>query len=135
MNIDELLGFDASDPRDRLAEYIMTSDDQMLEDLVARRKAVGLKQEDVALRMGIDKSGVSRIESGLRDLQLSTLRRYAMAIDAVVKHEVYAFEDVDGTAKARRYFEGTRFQPDPRANEGRDRLVQATSPQTATVYA
>jgi len=133
MNIDELLGFDESDPRDRLAEYILASDDQMLEDLVARRKALGLKQEDVAARMGIDKSGVSRIESGLRDLQLSTLRRYAMAIDAVVKHEVHAFEDVDGASKARRYFEETRFQPG--AHGSQEALVRTNKPERVTIYA
>lgn len=135
MDIDELLGFDENDPRDRLAEYIVASDEQMIVDLVSRRKALRLTQDDVAARMGIDKSGVSRIESGLRDLQLSTLRRYAMAINAVVVHDVRAFEDVDGAHKARQYFGGTRFEPDARTQRAHEPLVHTSKPTGARVYA
>lgn len=89
---------DLSDPRDRLADYIIESDEKLLRELVAFREMRGLSQGDVAERMGIHKSNVSRLESGVRDVQLSTLRRYAMAIDAVVRHEVLAFEVVDAKA-------------------------------------
>lgn len=104
MDLEELLGIDAADPRDRLADYIVTADEKLMRDLVARRKELRLRQEDVAERMGIDKSNVSRIERGDRDLLQSTLRRYLMAIDSVVVHEVRAFEDVDGAHKATRYY-------------------------------
>lgn len=99
-----MLGIDDADPRDRLADYIVTADEQLMHDLIARRKELRLRQEDVAERMGIDKSYVSRIERGDRDLLQSTLRRYLMAIDAVVVHEVRAFEDVDCAHKAARYY-------------------------------
>ena len=102
MDLEALLGIDPADPRDRLADYIVTADENLMSELVARRKELGLRQEDVAERMGIDKSNVSRIERGDRDLLQSTLRRYLMAIDSVVVHEVRAFEDIDCADKAAR---------------------------------
>lgn len=104
MDLEALLGIDPADPRDRLADYIVTADENLMRELVARRKELKLRQEDVAERMGIDKSNVSRIERGDRDLLQSTLRRYLMAIDSVVVHEVRAFEDVDCAHKAARYY-------------------------------
>ena len=92
---------DPDDPRDRLADHLVEADAKLLSDLVAFREMRKLSQEDVAKRMGIHKSNVSRLESGVRDVQLSTLRRYAMAMDAVVRHDVIAFEVVD--VKRRRY--------------------------------
>ena len=110
MSIDELFELDDTDPRERLAEMLVANDERLIHDLVKLRKDMGLHAKDVADRMGIDKSGVSRIESGARDVQFSTLRRYAMAIDAVIKHEVVCFSDVDAANKARRYYEsGRRF--------------------------
>jgi hypothetical protein len=38
--------------------------------------------------MGVNPSYVSRIESGRQDLHLSTLRRYAFAVGAVIRHNV-----------------------------------------------
>lgn len=104
MDLEALLGIDPADPRDRLADYIVTADENLIRELVARRKELRLRQEDVAERMGIDKSNVSRIERGDRDLLQSTLRRYLMAIDSVVVHEVRAFEDIDCAHKATRYY-------------------------------
>ncbi len=109
MNIDELLEFDETDPRDRLADYLVASDEKMVADLVKRRAHLGLTLQQVAARMGIDKSGVSRIERGGRDLQLSTLRRYAMALDAVIHHEVHGFDAVDGATRARLHYKRPSF--------------------------
>lgn len=110
MDLDAILGIDQSDPRDRLADYLVSCDEQLIADLVARRHELRLSQDDVGRRMGIDKSYVSRIERGDRDLLQSTLRRYAMALDAVVAHEVQAFEDVDGAHRARRFYAGSTYQ-------------------------
>lgn len=91
MNLDELLGIDPDNPEDRHAEILVEEDDAWIRELVALRLKRGLDQQQVAEIMGIDQSGVSRIESGTRDLHLSTLRRYAFAVGAVVHHDV---EDV-----------------------------------------
>lgn len=94
MKLDEMLGFDAEDPQDRHAEILVEEHDNLLRSLVRLRESSGLTRQDVADSMGIDVSGVSRIESGDRDLHLSTLRRYAFACGAVVHHDVQQFSEV-----------------------------------------
>lgn len=48
--------------------------------LVARRAELGLSQTEVAARMGTSQSAVARLESGQADVRLSTLERYAAAV-------------------------------------------------------
>ncbi len=50
-------------------------------ELTARRIRLGLSQTEVAARMGTSQSAVARLESGSADLRLSTLERYAAALD------------------------------------------------------
>jgi transcriptional regulator with XRE-family HTH domain len=49
-------------------------------ELVARRRALGLSQTELAARMRTSQSAVARIESGDGDVRLSTLERYAAAL-------------------------------------------------------
>lgn len=53
---------------------------QLVGDLAAARRAVGLTQTEVAARMHTSQSMVARIEAGDVDVRLSTLERYAAAI-------------------------------------------------------
>ncbi|HLN15642.1 MAG TPA: helix-turn-helix domain-containing protein [Acidimicrobiales bacterium] len=53
----------------------------LTEALVARRLSLGLSQTEVAARMGTSQSAVARLEAGTGDLRLSTLERYAAAVD------------------------------------------------------
>jgi transcriptional regulator with XRE-family HTH domain len=50
-------------------------------ELAARRAEQGLSQTEVAARMGTSQSAVARIESGDADVRLSTLERYAAALN------------------------------------------------------
>jgi transcriptional regulator with XRE-family HTH domain len=50
-------------------------------ELAARRVDLGLSQTEVAARMGTSQSAVARLESGDADVRLSTLERYAAALD------------------------------------------------------
>jgi predicted transcriptional regulator len=50
-------------------------------DLVELRSRLGLSQTEVAARMGTSQSAVARLESGDADVRLSTLDRYAAALD------------------------------------------------------
>ena len=56
----------------------------LAETLVARRLAVGMSQTEVAARMGTSQSAVARLESGQGDVRLSSLERYAAAVDQVI---------------------------------------------------
>lgn len=88
MDIDSLLGIDLTDPSQRLARLLADQDEALVDRLVAIRKASNKSQQDIAAAMGISQSAVARIESGARDPRLSTLRRYAHAVGALVTHNV-----------------------------------------------
>jgi transcriptional regulator with XRE-family HTH domain len=53
---------------------------ELAAELVSRRLSLGLSQTEVAARMGTSQSAVARIESGAKDVRLSTLERYAGAL-------------------------------------------------------
>lgn len=62
-------------------------------DLVARRRAEGLTQVEVAERMGTSQSAVARLEAGQGDLRLSSLERYAAALGHVLEWRIAGFDD------------------------------------------
>jgi transcriptional regulator with XRE-family HTH domain len=70
---------------------LVHADLDMLSDLVEMRHASGLTQEQVAERIGRNKSAVSRFERLDSDPRLSTIRRYARAVGAVIEHRVSDF--------------------------------------------
>lgn len=88
--LDELFGPETDD--DRLAERNLLHEEEWLARLVDLRRAKGLTQGDVGDIMGVSQSGVARIEAGNRDLHLSSLRRYAIAVGAEVRHVVNAHQ-------------------------------------------
>jgi hypothetical protein len=53
---------------------------ELLAELIAERRAAGLSQAEVADRMGTSQPAVARVEAGVVDVRLSTLRRYAEAV-------------------------------------------------------
>ena len=92
MNLDELLGIDRDDPSAILADQLVESHSKLLRDLVEIRRTRGLTQEQVGELMGISQGAVARIEHGHRDPHLSTLRRYAHAVRALITHTVEPFD-------------------------------------------
>ncbi len=53
----------------------------LLAGLIAERRSAGLSQTEIASRMGTSQSAVARLETGGVDVRLSTLQRYADAVD------------------------------------------------------
>jgi predicted transcriptional regulator len=53
---------------------------QLLAELVARRRAAGLSQSQIAERMGTSQPAVARLEAGEVDARMSTVERYAAAL-------------------------------------------------------
>jgi len=56
----------------------------LAEALLARRQELGLSQTEVAARMGTSQSAVARLEAAQGDVRLSSLERYAAAVDMVL---------------------------------------------------
>ncbi|CAN5464297.1 helix-turn-helix transcriptional regulator [soil metagenome] len=61
-----------------------TSRARLVDELTARRQALGLSQTEVAARMGTSQSAVARLEAGAADLRVSTLERYAAAVGSPI---------------------------------------------------
>lgn len=87
--IAELLGVDETDEQDLLAGELVRADYAWVDQLVRMRKELGLSQAQVADAMGRSQSVVSDIETMSSDPRLSSLRRYALAIGAAVKHRAF----------------------------------------------
>ncbi len=61
---------------------------EVIDALVRRRSELGLSQTVVAARMGTSQSAVARLEAGRSDPRMSTLERYAAALDTSVAYAV-----------------------------------------------
>ena len=66
--------------------FAAIADDQaeIIAQLAEIRRSRGLSQTEVAARMGTSQSALARLESGHADVRLSTLRRYAEAMNTDV---------------------------------------------------
>lgn len=93
MDIYELLGEDPDAPGHSRARGLVAADRALVRDLVAVRERGGMTQADVARAMGADQASVSRFESGHSDARLSTVRRYAKAVGALIRHEVVPVDE------------------------------------------
>jgi transcriptional regulator with XRE-family HTH domain len=91
----------ADDGRQRPAfpgfDGLAAGPEELIERLVALRRARGLSQTEVAARMGTSQSALARLESGLSDVRLSTILRYASALDASVGFDLRANEEGPST--------------------------------------
>lgn len=75
----------------------MTSPDQLIIGRALRvlRARAGLRQEDVASRAGTSSTYVSRLESGQRDIRLTTLLRLLDALGADLHQLADAIAEVE----------------------------------------
>ena len=70
------------------AERLIEGHDDLLRALIGLRVKHKLTQSDVALRMGVTQPTVSNFESYDANPTLATVRRYALAVDAMIYHQV-----------------------------------------------
>jgi len=87
------LGIDVSSTFAVLSAELVRADRDMIEILISLRIAKDLTQDDIAKTLGRNKSAVSNFERLGADPHLSTIRRYAAAVGARVRHIV---EDASG---------------------------------------
>jgi transcriptional regulator with XRE-family HTH domain len=79
---------DENDVLEARADALVEDHVSLLEDLVKLRKKHNLSQKDVAERMGVKQPTVSAFERYNANPRLSSIRRYAMAVDAMVQTQV-----------------------------------------------
>lgn len=70
------------------AKVLAREDRTMRSQLVILRREAGLSQGEVAERMGVTQQAVSKFERYDTDPKLSTVRRYANAVGALIEHRV-----------------------------------------------
>lgn len=71
-----------------LATRLAASDSDLRWALIQARKRAGFTQSDLAEVLGVSQPAVAQIESMGNDPRLSTLRRYALAVGAMISHQV-----------------------------------------------
>lgn len=101
-NVGQLLGLDRNDPDQARASHLVRADREFLRRLVKIREDSGLTQKDVADRLGIQQPSVAAFERYDNDPKMSTVRKYAHAIEALVAHraEPDTGQLLDDTTKA-----------------------------------
>lgn len=86
--LDELLGEEYRSPAAKLYLELAREDQNLLAKLIEARKANSLSQDDIAKAMGVTQATVSAFERLGNDPKLSTIRRYAKAVGAMIRHQV-----------------------------------------------
>ena len=84
------LGLDVESPSMRRAEYLAEQHLELLTSLVRVRKEAGLTQQQVADRLGVTQANIASFERHGNDPKLSTIRKYAHAVGALISHKVEA---------------------------------------------
>jgi len=83
-DLDAFISEASLDPEFRRAFADAEARSALLRGLIGARKSQGMSQEETACFMGTTQSAVSELEGGTTDPQLSTLQRYARAVNAHV---------------------------------------------------
>lgn len=78
---------------DRRADLLVDARDHLLEDLVSFRKQHNLSQQTVAERMGVSQPTVAAFERYDANPTVSSIIRYAMAVEALL--EIKVIDDCD----------------------------------------
>lgn len=87
-DLNDFLGIDDQSPSQRRSLELAERNQRLLEDLVAVRKMRKLSQADVAAVLGITQPTVADFERTGSDPKLSTIARYAHAVEALISFDV-----------------------------------------------
>ncbi|WP_165497156.1 helix-turn-helix transcriptional regulator [Rhodococcus sp. ABRD24] len=120
---------DDASSEDRLGVDLARAQNQLVRELRARRVQLNLSAGEVAARMGVDPSFVSRFEQGGTNATFATIRRYAKAVDAMVTYGVCSYQEHKTKVIAERadaVFRQPREEPE-------NLMAQVKKPATRTV--
>lgn len=84
------LGLDLDSPEMLRADYLADQHLDLLTSLVQVRKDAHLTQQQVADRLAVTQANIAAFERHGNDPKLSTIRKYANAVGALISHKVEA---------------------------------------------
>ncbi|WP_341513632.1 helix-turn-helix transcriptional regulator [Rhodococcus qingshengii] len=84
----QIPGLDDFTEAELLGIQLAESELELIELLVAAREAKGWKPADLARELGVDRSTVTRFESGGTNPTMATINRYAEAVGAMISYTV-----------------------------------------------
>lgn len=108
-SLQEALGFDPNAPEARRSQLLARNDRALLRELVNIRKERGISQQAVGDIMGISQPSVAAFEAHDANPKLSTIRRYAHAVGALIRHTVALDEGQLGRANGERIWRTARL--------------------------
>lgn len=88
-----LPGMEEATSKDRLGVELARAQTHLVRALRDRRAELNLSAVEVATRMDVDPSFVSRFERGGTNATFATIRRYAKAVDAMVTYQVRSYQE------------------------------------------
>lgn len=84
----QIPGLDDFTEAEMLGIQLAESELELIERLVAAREAKGWKPADLARELGVDRSTITRFESGGTNPTMATVNRYAEAVGAMISYTV-----------------------------------------------
>lgn len=72
----------------KASERLALADNEMRWALIESRKRAGYSQRELAEIIGVSQPTIANFERHENDPRLSTLRRYALAVGAEIRHQV-----------------------------------------------
>ncbi|WP_049151505.1 MULTISPECIES: helix-turn-helix domain-containing protein [Corynebacterium] len=127
-------------PKDALPGDLIGSQMDLIEQLVEFRKLRGMTQSEVASRMGVDRSVVTKFESlvglGKKNHTMKMIRAYANSVEAYVAHFVVDGRIQHGSAPYAEFKENIarRITALANANEAHEQFPDAGRGQLGTDF-
>lgn len=78
-DIDKIL--EESSEQDKIMYYVVDSEFKLIDNLIKERERQGLKQVDIAIKTGLSKQAVSRLEKHRKSPSILTLIKYLLALN------------------------------------------------------
>lgn len=75
-------------PEQRLSDELLAQDRKLMAELIKFRRSREITQGQIAERLDVTQATIAAFERRGNDPKLSTLRRYAAAVGALVEHRV-----------------------------------------------
>jgi len=75
-------------PQQRLTDELLAQDRKLMAELISYRRSRQITQQQIADQLQVAQATIASFERRGNDPKLSTLRRYAAAIGALVEHRV-----------------------------------------------